>query len=148
MDNRQLSLFDFSAPPAPTKEPARQVEKPVAPTSKIVRNKRGDWCDAYFQKVCSEGTYMIFLYGQNEHLCAGRTHGTDDPGEDIHLMRKFAEKILTHFCFQEHSRYRAAASSRSGPRGYAKVYVADRGAQKKKFGGALPMALPEEGAVS
>lgn len=120
MKGCQLSFLGFEVP-APVSKPdkiPKSTIKPATPTKEKPR-----WADSAFLQLCKSGTAMMFLYGQNQHVCLARTHGTDDLGKDIPMMRKDAERILNEYGYQKYSKYQAPKSERSGPLGSAVVYV-------------------------
>lgn len=54
-----------------------------------------EWCKA---KEC-----LIFLWGQNPHICAARSHSSTDPGIDRWVERKRAEEILARHGYRYES---------------------------------------------
>lgn len=60
--------------------------------------------------------YMIYLYGQNQHLCFIRDHSSADDGTNYPIMRKDAEEIMG-------KKYYHHCNHVSHEGGKAKVYV-------------------------
>jgi hypothetical protein len=59
---------------------------------------------------------MIYLYGQNKHLCFIRTHAFNDTEKKFPIMREEAEKILKKK-YRHHCGHIGAKNER------AKVYL-------------------------
>jgi hypothetical protein len=66
--------------------------------------------------VEEEKQYMIFLYGQNPHICFIRDHSSVDNGTNYPIMRKDAMKILGN-------KYYHHGNHIPGPGEKAKVYI-------------------------
>jgi len=69
----------------------------------------------HLRRLVAIGEYMIYLYGQNPHLCFIRTHCSQDNGTMFPIMRKDALRIMG-------DRYRLHCGH-EGPSGKAVVYL-------------------------
>lgn len=93
-DDLQLGL-PLMAPVAPTKTGRGRVpvlDPPVEPVQEIPRCV-GEAHET-FERWCREGEAMIFLQGQNPHICAARTYSRADKGYDRWVERTHAEETL------------------------------------------------------
>lgn len=77
-----------------------------------------EWCD---REEC-----LIFLWGDNPHLCNVRTHSSEDPGLDRWVNRHEAEKILAAYGFR-HVSHQIKKSENGKLEITGKVYRRSRG---------------------
>jgi len=103
----QLSL-DLTAKPKKVVTPIRVPKKPTRVDSA-----------AHLHQLLEQKEPMIYLYGQNPHLCFIRTHSSDDTGTMFPIMRKEAEHTL-----RDQYRFHCSHISHDGQR--ARVYLRKR----------------------
>lgn len=80
--------------------------------------------ESHLRRLVENNEPMIFLYGQNPHLCFIRTHCSKDTGKSYPIMRKTALEILKDRYF-----YRSQHISADKQR--AKVYSPKTGPRSK-----------------
>jgi hypothetical protein len=102
------------------------------PKPKVVAPAKPKDSAGHLRKIADAKEPLIFVYGQNPHLCSIRTHSSDDNGEQWPIMRKDIERILLKRGYYHHSNYIShRLVGQTGRYEKAKVYRFDKGLLKK-----------------
>lgn len=94
-DSRQLSLFGGQVEVEETVEVA-EVRNPYPETDSALD---------YLKMLCDEKESLIFLWGQNPHLCFIQSHSSRETKSGLCVDREDAEKVLRKAGYTQRSNH-------------------------------------------
>jgi len=102
----------------PREEAEGLAEEETRAAEAKLRKKYPLDAEGYLRLLVARKEYMVYLYGQNPHMCFVRSHASDDDGIDYPIMRKDALKIMggkyAHNCNHIRGDRRAKVFLRNG----------------------------------
>ena len=75
------------------------------PKSEVAVVRKPKDCVGHLTAIAGSKEPLVFLYGENPHLCFVRTHSSDDNGSSWPVMRKEAVRVLEGRGYYHHSNY-------------------------------------------